>query len=105
MKPYRVGFSRTAAAQIEMIEAWLRENHPAAPDMFSRELEAAVRLLEISPPDRKGVPVSSTIIRTGERVATCIPGAASLAKRPTNSPKSPSPAIQRRAVATVDAVK
>jgi len=56
MKRYRVGFSRTADAQIEMIEVWWRENRPAAPDMFSRELEAAVRLLEISPQIGKAYP-------------------------------------------------
>ena len=46
MKRYRVGFSRAAYAQVEKIESWWRENRAAAPDMFSRELEAAVRLLE-----------------------------------------------------------
>ena len=56
MKRYRVGFSRTADAQIETIESWWRENRPAAPDMFSRELEAAVRLLEISPLIGKAYP-------------------------------------------------
>jgi plasmid stabilization system protein ParE len=49
MKRYRVGFSRTADAQIEMIESWWRENRPGASDIFNRELEAAVRLLEMSP--------------------------------------------------------
>lgn len=49
MKRYRVGFSRAADAQVETIESWWRENRPVAPDMFSRELEAAVRLLETSP--------------------------------------------------------
>ena len=49
MKRYRVGFSRTADAQVETIESWWRENRPAAPDMFSQELESAVRLLETSP--------------------------------------------------------
>ena len=49
MKRYRVGFSRTADAQVETIESWWRENRPAAPEMFSREFEAAVRLLETSP--------------------------------------------------------
>jgi len=39
MKRYRVGFSRAADAQVETIESWWRENRPAAPDMFSRELE------------------------------------------------------------------
>jgi plasmid stabilization system protein ParE len=56
MKRYRVGFSRTADAQIEMIEAWWRENRPAAPDMFSRELETAVHLLEMSPLIGKAYP-------------------------------------------------
>jgi plasmid stabilization system protein ParE len=49
MKRYRVGFSRTADAQVETIESWWRENRPAAREMFRRELEAAVRLLETSP--------------------------------------------------------
>jgi plasmid stabilization system protein ParE len=56
MKRYCVGFSRSADAQIEMIEAWWRENRPAAPEMFSRELEAVVRLLEISPLIGKAYP-------------------------------------------------
>jgi plasmid stabilization system protein ParE len=49
MKRYRVGFSRLADTQVETIESWWRENRPAAPDMFSQEIEAAVRLLETSP--------------------------------------------------------
>jgi len=56
MKRYRVGFSRTADAHVETIESWWRENRPAAPDMFSRELEAAVRLLETSPMIGKAYP-------------------------------------------------
>jgi len=56
MKRYRVGFSRTADAQVETIESWWRENRPAAPDMFSRELESAVRLLETSPLIGKAYP-------------------------------------------------
>ena len=49
MKRYRVGFSRLADAQVETIESWWRENRPAAPEMFRRELEGAIRLLETSP--------------------------------------------------------
>ncbi len=49
MKRHRVGFSRTADAQVETIESWWRENRPAAPELFRIELEAAVRLLETSP--------------------------------------------------------
>ncbi len=56
MKQYRVGFSRTADAHVESIESWWRENRLAAPDMFSRELEAAVRLLETSPLIGKSYP-------------------------------------------------
>ena len=56
MKQYRVGFSRTADAHVESIESWWRENRPAAPDMFSRELEAAVSLLENSPLIGKAYP-------------------------------------------------
>jgi plasmid stabilization system protein ParE len=56
MTRYRVGFSRTADAQVETVESWWRENRPAAPDMFSRELEAAVRLLENSPLIGKAYP-------------------------------------------------
>jgi hypothetical protein len=52
MSRYRVGFSRTADAQVETIDSWWRGNRPAAPEMFSREIEAAVRLLETSPVDR-----------------------------------------------------
>jgi plasmid stabilization system protein ParE len=49
MKRYRVGFSRVAAAQVDTIESWWRENRPAAREMFRREIETAVRLLETSP--------------------------------------------------------
>jgi plasmid stabilization system protein ParE len=56
MNRYRVGFSRTADAQVETVESWWRENRPAAPDMFSRELEAAVHLLENSPLIGKAYP-------------------------------------------------
>jgi plasmid stabilization system protein ParE len=56
MTRYRVGFSRTADAQVETIESWWRENRSAAPDMFSRELEAAVRLLEVAPLIGKAYP-------------------------------------------------
>ena len=49
MKRYRVGFSRTADAQVETIESWWRENRHAAPGMFRQELETSVRLLETSP--------------------------------------------------------
>ena len=59
MKRYRVGFSRIADAQVETIESWWRENRPAAPEMFSRELDAAVRLLETSPLIGKRVPASA----------------------------------------------
>jgi hypothetical protein len=45
MKRYRVGLSRAADAQVGTIESWWRENRPAAPDMFSREIGAAVRSL------------------------------------------------------------
>jgi hypothetical protein len=56
MRRYRVGFSRTADAQVETIESWWRENRRAAPDMFRRELGAAVRLLETSPLIGKAYP-------------------------------------------------
>jgi plasmid stabilization system protein ParE len=49
MSRYRVGFSKTADAQVETIESWWHENRQAAPEMFRRELEAAVRLLETAP--------------------------------------------------------
>jgi plasmid stabilization system protein ParE len=49
MKRYRVGFSRTADAQVGTIDGWWRENRPAAPDMFQQELEGAVRLLQTTP--------------------------------------------------------
>ena len=56
MKRYRVGFSRTADAQVETIESWWRENRPAARDMFGRDVEAAVRVLETSPLIGKAYP-------------------------------------------------
>ena len=42
----------------ETIQAWGRENRPAAPDMFRREFEGAVRLRAMSPL-REGIPGSA----------------------------------------------
>ena len=49
MNPYQVVFTRDASAQVNAIENWWIANRPAAPDMFARELETIVRLLEWSP--------------------------------------------------------
>ena len=49
MKQYHVVFTKEADAQAGAIEDWWRGNRPAAPDMFPRELDAIVRLLERSP--------------------------------------------------------
>lgn len=39
----------SAEAQVDRIDAWWRENRTAAPDLFSEELEAALRMLRESP--------------------------------------------------------
>ena len=49
MKRYQVVFTKNADTQASAIEDWWIENRPAAPEMFARELDAIVRLLERSP--------------------------------------------------------
>ncbi len=49
MTVYRVVFSNAAYEQARTIDEWWIGNRPAAPDLFVRELDAAVRLLETSP--------------------------------------------------------
>lgn len=49
MTRHRVVFSHAAAAQAQVIADWWTLNRTAAPDMFVRELDATVRLLETSP--------------------------------------------------------
>lgn len=49
MTPHRVAFSKSASEQASAIDDWWRENRPAAPDLFWRELEAAIELLRTSP--------------------------------------------------------
>ena len=49
MTRHRVVFSRAAAAQAEIIAGWWTLNRTASPDMFVRELDATVRILETSP--------------------------------------------------------
>jgi plasmid stabilization system protein ParE len=46
--------SETAREQIAEVEAWWVENRPAAPDLFTDELAAALALLSEAP--RSGVP-------------------------------------------------
>ena len=45
----KVELSAEAQAQIDRIDAWWRENRPAAPSAFAEELEAALRLLAETP--------------------------------------------------------
>ena len=40
---YELHFSRAAFRQIDAADSWWRENRPASPDLFSSELEAAIR--------------------------------------------------------------
>jgi hypothetical protein len=44
----KVVLSRRAELQAERIDAWWRENRPAAPDLFERTLSELVTLLETS---------------------------------------------------------
>ena len=49
MTLHRVAFTRAALEQASIVDDWWRSNRPAAPDLFWRELEAAVELLQTSP--------------------------------------------------------
>lgn len=45
----RVRVDPAAEAQVQTIDAWWRENRPAAPAMFSDELEKALELIAEAP--------------------------------------------------------
>jgi plasmid stabilization system protein ParE len=45
----KVELSAEAQAQVDRIDAWWRENRPAAPSLFAEELEAALRVLVETP--------------------------------------------------------
>ena len=45
----KVELSAEAQAQVDEIDAWWRENRPAAPDLFAEELTAALRTLAETP--------------------------------------------------------
>lgn len=45
----KVELSEEAHAQVLEIDAWWRENRPAAPDLFTTELDQALAKLEQSP--------------------------------------------------------
>lgn len=45
----KVELSDEAQAEVERIDAWWRENRPAAPDLFSDELERALAVLGDTP--------------------------------------------------------
>ncbi|HET9555401.1 MAG TPA: type II toxin-antitoxin system RelE/ParE family toxin [Anaeromyxobacteraceae bacterium] len=45
----KVELSAEAQAQVERIDAWWRENRPAAPTLFAEELEQAIRTLAKTP--------------------------------------------------------
>ena len=45
----KVGFSAVAEAQIQQIDDWWRENRPAAPDLFTNEIDRACLALEDTP--------------------------------------------------------
>lgn len=40
--------SPQAEAQIQVIDAWWRENRPSSPDLFLQELSEAIALLQVS---------------------------------------------------------
>ena len=52
----RVAFAKRAARQVREIDAWWRENRPAAASLFSEELASALRAIEVAP--NLGQPVS-----------------------------------------------
>jgi plasmid stabilization system protein ParE len=45
----KVRFVRRAERQVDVIDEWWREHRPAAPSLFTTELEAAVALLRTTP--------------------------------------------------------
>ena len=45
----KVELSAEAQAQVDRIDAWWRENRPAAPNLFAEELEQALRALAETP--------------------------------------------------------
>lgn len=44
-----IRFEPRAAAEVDRIDRWWRENRPASPDLFARELEEAARLVASVP--------------------------------------------------------
>jgi plasmid stabilization system protein ParE len=44
-----VRFARRALRDVDRIDMWWRDNRPAAPDLFSEELEDALSLLATAP--------------------------------------------------------
>jgi plasmid stabilization system protein ParE len=46
---YRVVFTSTAGAHVEVIAGWWAANRLTAPRLFRTELDAAVEMLEVSP--------------------------------------------------------
>ncbi len=49
MSSYRLVIAPRARRQMRVIDDWWRQNRPAVPDLFSRELEAAIDRLRIMP--------------------------------------------------------
>jgi len=49
MSGYRLVIAPRARLQIHAIDGWWRENRPAAPDLFNRELDAALDRLRLMP--------------------------------------------------------
>lgn len=45
----KVELSAEAQSEVERIDAWWRENRPAAPSLFAEELEAALHTLAETP--------------------------------------------------------
>jgi plasmid stabilization system protein ParE len=48
-QPYSINVTHRAAAQIQRLATWWRQNRPAAPDAVAIELEQAFTLLAINP--------------------------------------------------------
>lgn len=57
MTALRVVFARRATRDVERIDAWWRENRPAAPDLFVDEVRRAVMILALNP--HLGTPAAS----------------------------------------------
>jgi plasmid stabilization system protein ParE len=67
--PVKVRISEPAQRQAERIDRWWKENRPAAPDAFARELLEASELLAITPEfgapyvSRQGAVVRRVLLR------------------------------------------